>query len=69
MLAVADARIVGSQVDGLVLVSRARSTSKSLIRRAHSILQSSGINILGVVLNDADKDDVHSVYHYYYKPN
>jgi capsular exopolysaccharide synthesis family protein len=66
VLAVADARIIGSQADGLVLVSRARHTSKSLILRARAILQSSGINILGLVLNDAETDDFPSVY--YYKP-
>ncbi len=66
VLAVADARIMGAQADGLVLVSRARKTSKKEIQRARMILQNSGINVLGLILNDADGEDLKRVFASYY---
>jgi succinoglycan biosynthesis transport protein ExoP len=68
ILAVADARVLGAKADGLVLVTRARSTSKGLIRRAQAIMNDSGINVLGLVLNAVDRSDLHSMYYQrYYK--
>jgi polysaccharide biosynthesis transport protein len=70
ILAVADARVIGAKADGLVLVARARKTPKSLILRARTILHNSGINLLGLVLNDVDTDDLQSMYYrQYYKTN
>jgi polysaccharide biosynthesis transport protein len=65
-LVVADARIVGAKADGLVLVSRARRTSKNQIARTRAILMNSGINVLGLVLNCADTDELRPAFHSYY---
>lgn len=51
LLAMADARILGSQADGVVLVVRAGSTGVNLVRRARRLLDGAGANILGLVLN------------------
>jgi polysaccharide biosynthesis transport protein len=68
VLAVADARVLGARADGVILVVRARHTSRGLIQRAQAILQNSGLNSLGAVLNGAD--DPQSVYYRrYYHPS
>lgn len=51
LLAMADARILGSQADGVVLVVRAGSTAVNLVRRARRLLDAAGANVLGLVLN------------------
>jgi capsular exopolysaccharide synthesis family protein len=67
VLAVADARILSARTDGVVLVSRARSTSKNLVSRAKAVLENSGANVLGLVLTHVDLRDVEGAYyrHYY----
>ncbi|MCC7176532.1 MAG: polysaccharide biosynthesis tyrosine autokinase [Bryobacterales bacterium] len=66
LLAVADARVLGAQADGVLLVVRARSTSRRLIQRAQMILQNSGVNPLGTVLNCAE-DSSSMYYSRYYE--
>jgi capsular exopolysaccharide synthesis family protein len=67
LLAVADARILCSKVDGVVLVVKAEHTPKYLIHRARTLLESSGANILGLALNQTSKSSFESSYyrHYY----
>jgi capsular exopolysaccharide synthesis family protein len=67
VLAVADARILSARTDGVVVVSRARSTSKNLVSRAKAVLENSGANVLGLVLTHVDLRDVEGAYyrHYY----
>ncbi len=68
LLAVADARVLGTQVDGVVLVVRAGQTPKHLIRRAWAMLETSGAQVLGMVLNGAERDRAEGTYYnYYYK--
>ena len=49
---VADARIIGSLVDGVVLVVRAGRTSRQSIVSAKQRLVQDGIPVLGAVVND-----------------
>ena len=67
LLAVADARVLCSRVDGVVLVVKAGHTPKHLVRRAWTLLENSGANILGMVLNQANRSSFESSYyrHYY----
>jgi capsular exopolysaccharide synthesis family protein len=51
LLSIADARILGLAADGVVLVVRAGKTGKNLVRRACALLETSGANVLGMVLN------------------
>ncbi|MEN6534164.1 MAG: polysaccharide biosynthesis tyrosine autokinase [Bryobacteraceae bacterium] len=69
ILAVADARVVGAKVDGLILVARAGKTPKSLILRAQTVVQHSGLNLLGLILNRVDPADMQSVYYRHYYSN
>ncbi len=52
VLATADAGILGSLADGVLLVVRAGQTDRSAAQRATAQLASSGARVLGVVLND-----------------
>jgi succinoglycan biosynthesis transport protein ExoP len=67
VLAVADARVLCSKVDGVVLVVKAGRTPKNLIRRAWTLLETSGGNVLGIILNEVTRNGLYSSYyrHYY----
>lgn len=66
VLAVADARVLCSKVDGIILVVRAGRTPRNLIRRAWNLIEASGGNILGIVLNEATRTGSESSYYSYY---
>lgn len=63
----ADARVLGAKADGVVLVVRAGFTPQRLVRRVCSLLDMSGVTILGAVLNGVDARDSDSAYRRYYK--
>jgi succinoglycan biosynthesis transport protein ExoP len=52
MMHLADARIVSSLVDGVVLVVRSGQTSRESLVSVNSRLAEDGVNVFGVVLND-----------------
>jgi len=54
ILTVADARVIGPKVDGVVLVARARQTPRELIDRARLQIVSDGATILGCALNGVE---------------
>lgn len=66
VLAVADARVLSSQVDGVVMVVRAGKTPRSVMARSQAILRASGANVIGVLLNQADPKDMESSKYPYY---
>jgi capsular exopolysaccharide synthesis family protein len=69
-LSLADARILGMKADGVVLVVRAGRTAKNQVRRAWTLLESSGANVLGMVLNGTQVDHAELVnYGYYHTEN
>ena len=49
---ISDARVLGWLSDGVLLVFRARKTSKEAALAAHDCLTQDGIRVLGTVLND-----------------
>jgi capsular exopolysaccharide synthesis family protein len=63
---VADARVLCSKVDGVVLVVKAGHTPKNLVRRAWLILENSGANVLGIVLNKATHNGYERAYYHHY---
>ena len=67
---VTDANILGTMVNGVVVVVRASSTARELARRGASQLRSVNARILGTVLNHVPKGResyyYHSYYHQYY---
>lgn len=52
MLQIADARVLGWLADGVLLVLRARKTTRDSAIAAYHCLLQDGINVLGTVLND-----------------
>jgi capsular exopolysaccharide synthesis family protein len=54
LLSVADARILSTLSDAVVLVVRAYETPYDVVRRARALLYAAGARVLGVALNDVD---------------
>jgi polysaccharide biosynthesis transport protein len=63
VLSVTDARIIGSLVDGVVLVVKGGETPREAVQRTKRLLQEVHAHILGTLLNNVD---VHSADYYYY---
>jgi capsular exopolysaccharide synthesis family protein len=65
---VADAVVVGTQVNGVLVVLRAGKTSRAAARQAVRQLQDVKAPIFGAVLNDLDlQDQKYGQYAYYYR--
>lgn len=54
VLAVADAGILGTMVDGVLLVVRAGQTDRTAVLRAHQHLAQIGAHVVGTVFNDPE---------------
>lgn len=65
VIAVADAQILASKLDGVILVVDSGTTNKDVALKAKTQLQNVKANILGVVLNNK-KMQGDSYYYYYY---
>lgn len=63
---VTDAAVISSQVDGVLLVVRANTTRRELLRRAIEQLSAVNADILGSVVNDIDITRRTTGYYYYY---
>ena len=69
VLSTADAAILGTRVDGVLLVYRVGAVSRALLRRAATQIEQVGANIMGVVLNGMKPDispDFHDFNYYRY---
>ena len=65
---VADAVVVGTQVDGVLVVLKAGKTSRDAARQAVKQLRDVNAPIFGAVLNDLDlQDQKYGQYAYYYQ--
>ncbi|MGY6627958.1 MAG: polysaccharide biosynthesis tyrosine autokinase [Oceanicaulis sp.] len=56
LLAVADTRMIVSQVDGVIVAARWRKSSVNIVRRALQELRASKARVLGVALNGVDME-------------
>ncbi len=63
---VSDACVIGSIIDGSLLVIKAGYSSRKDILRAKGLLEKSRSNIIGVVINFSDADDGYLKHYYYY---
>jgi capsular exopolysaccharide synthesis family protein len=63
VLQVADARVIGRQADGVILVVRAGKTARDAASAARQRLDADRTNVLGLILNDWDPSS--SSYGYY----
>lgn len=68
VLPASDALILAPQTDGVVLLIKAGSVNRNLIRKTVEQLELARANLIGVVLNDVDikKDGYYRYYHKYY---
>jgi Mrp family chromosome partitioning ATPase len=65
---VADAVVVGTHVDGVLVVLKAAKTSRDAARQAVKQLHDVNAPIFGAVLNDLDlEDQKYGQYAYYYR--
>jgi capsular exopolysaccharide synthesis family protein len=62
---ITDAQIVGSRVDGTVLVAREAKTNRDNIRQAKELLELAKAHIIGVIMNDAKKSNDANYYYYH----
>jgi polysaccharide biosynthesis transport protein len=67
IMAVADATILATHVDGVLMVVRAGRTRRALIVQSKESLLGVGARVVGVVLNHVSKRGL-SYYHYYSSP-
>lgn len=65
IVAVTDAALLGTKLDGILLVIRSNKTSREVAQKAVSNLENVGIQCLGVVLNDINLSHRYSSYGYY----
>jgi capsular exopolysaccharide synthesis family protein len=67
ILTVADARVIGPKVDGVVLVAKAKQTPRELIDRARTQIMNAGARMLGCALNGVEShNDFYPYYNRYY---
>ena len=62
VIPVSDPLLIGSNVDGVIMVVRAGATQREVVQRAVNLLRNSSIDLCGVVVNDYD-----DVLPYYFK--
>jgi Mrp family chromosome partitioning ATPase len=68
VLPMADARVLARMVEGVVLVVRAGQVPKPMLRRAFTLLEATGANVLGAVFNGADpRGEGYRHYEYYHQ--
>jgi polysaccharide biosynthesis transport protein len=65
VLSVTDARILGTMVDGVVLVIKGGETPKEAVQRTKRLLQEVHAHLIGILLNNVDVRSAD--YHYYSK--
>jgi polysaccharide biosynthesis transport protein len=63
VLPVADARVMASFADGVVLVARARQTTRDAAEAARHRLGADGIRVIGMILNDWDPSSSRHTYY------
>jgi len=67
VIAVTDAAILSTKVDGLILVVKAHQTQKTAIARAKNLLDNVKAHVVGCLLNSVNVERAYgSYYHYYY---
>ena len=66
IIAVTDALIVASEVDGVLLVNKSGKSQIEGVKRADQLLKTARARFLGVVLNDVRAENMYGSYYYYY---
>ncbi len=66
VIAVTDAAILSTRVDGTMLVVSSGNTNRDALARAQTLLGSVESNLLGVLLNGVNVEGMYGSYYYYY---
>ncbi|NPV51927.1 MAG: CpsD/CapB family tyrosine-protein kinase [Firmicutes bacterium] len=66
MMAVTDAAVLGTKVDGVLLVLRLGQAAREGVMRAKTLLQNANARVLGVVVNGIKPEGRYNYYYYYY---
>jgi len=66
IMAVTDAAVLSSEVDGVILVVKAGQTDRNAVIRSYEILKNIPNHILGALLNVVNVEGVYGSYYYYY---
>ncbi len=66
IMAVTDAAVLSSDVDGVILVVKAGQTDRNAMLRSYEILRNIPNQILGALLNVVNVEGVYGSYYYYY---
>lgn len=68
VLAVADATVLGSKVDGVIMVYRVGKTARSVLSRSKTQLIDSGAQVKGIIMNNISPEiEMKYGYYYHYK--
>jgi len=65
-IAVTDAAVMATKVDGIVLVIDSTSVRPEMAQKAKDLLIKANGHILGVILNRVEIEEEHAYYYYYY---
>ena len=66
IIAVTDAAILSTKVDGVITVVRAHQTERNAVRRAKDLLDNVNATIFGCLLNGVNADRAYGSYYYHY---
>lgn len=66
IIAVTDAAVIATKVDGIVLVIDSTSVRPEMAQKAKDLLVKANGHILGVILNRVEIEEEHAYYYYYY---
>ena len=66
IMAVTDAAVLSSEVDGIILVVKAGQTDRNAVQRSYDILKNIPNHIIGALLNVVNIEGIYGSYYYYY---
>ncbi|MEG6585040.1 CpsD/CapB family tyrosine-protein kinase [Dendrosporobacter sp. 1207_IL3150] len=66
VVAVTDASVLASKVDGIILIVNSGTNRPEMVQKAKELLVKANGHILGVVLNRVEIEEEHAYYYYYY---
>jgi tyrosine-protein kinase Etk/Wzc len=66
VIAVTDAAILSTKLDGVVLVIKAHQTQRTAVARAKNLLDNVNANIVGCLLNSVNVERAYGAYYHYY---
>jgi Mrp family chromosome partitioning ATPase len=66
IIAVTDAAVLSSQLDGVILVIKSGQTDREAAFRAYSLLKNVKTRIIGALLNGVHIESMYGSYYYYY---